>query len=185
MRSLAKPRPFTVIVAVVLCCFVLPACRGDGDSPIATATATVAVATETASPSATAAATATPSIEDQVVEAYLAYWDAYADALLFLDASRVEEVTAEAELERVQAEVESLRADGVAARVRVEHDFSVVDLRPDQAVVVDRFVDRSFYVDPATRQPEVSDVPGQTFQDTFHMRRSEHGWVVVLSERER
>ncbi len=185
MRSRSLLGRLGLAAAVVLGCLVLPACRGDGDSPTPTATATATVATETGTPSATATATPTSSVEDQVAEAYLAYWDAYTDALLFLDASLVEEVTAEAERERVQAEVESLRADGVAARVRVEHDFSVVDLRPDQAVVVDRFVDRSFYVDPATRQPEVSDVPGQTFQDTFHMRRLEHGWVVVLSERQR
>lgn len=171
--------------AVVVGGLVLSACRGDGDPPTPTATATATVATETASASTTAVATPTPSVEDDVAEAYLAYWDAYARALLFLDASLVEGFAAGAELERVRDEIDSLRADGVAARVIVDHDFSVVSLTPDEAVVVDRFTDRSFYVDPETRQPEQSDVVGQPFTDTFHLQLSGSEWVVVASERDR
>lgn len=118
--------------------------------------------------------------------AYLAYWDAYSSALLNLDVTRVEGVASGAELQRIKDEIELLRSQGVAARVVVEHDFAIVQLADRAATVVDRFVDRSFYVDPVTRQPPQGSGEGKVFMDTFQLERLNDGrWLVVRSARQR
>jgi hypothetical protein len=163
------------------------ACGGSADPATPTPTA-ASRATATSAP--TSAATAPPteasaSLEEEIADAYLAYWEAYKAALLNLDASLVEDVAAGEELERIRGQIEGLKADGVAARVVVEHDFAVVQTDEESAVVIDEFLDRSFYVDAVTKQPETSDVEGRRARDVFHFRRGDEGrWVVTLSVRE-
>lgn len=169
--------------AVVLGCLVLTACRGDGDSPTPTATATATVATETASPSATAVATATQSIEDQVAEAYLAYWDAYADAVLNLDATLVEEFATGEELERLRAEVETLDNDGVAVRVVVEHDMLVTLISETEATVIDEVTNNSFHVDATTKEPATAPGSGEVLRNTFFLELIDGRWIVTRGTR--
>jgi len=164
---------------------VTTACRGDGDShtPTATATATAAVATETASPSATAPATPTPSIEDEVAEAYLAYWDAYADAVLNLDASLVEGFATGEELERLRAEVEALERDGVAVRVVVEHDMLVTLVSETEATVIDEVTNNSFHVDATTKEPSTAPGSGEVLRNTFFLELIDGRWMVTRGTR--
>ena len=85
-----------------------------------------------------------------------------------------------------QMEIELLRFQRVAARVVIEHDFAVVQVADRAATVVDRFVDRSFYVDPVTRQPPQGSGEGKVFMDTFQLERLNDGrWFVVRSARQR
>ena len=84
----------------------LAACGGDGDAS-ATPTPTPS---RSATTTGTAPATATVSIEDEVIESYLAYWDQYAAAVLDLNADLVTDLAGPEELARVQGEVEMLRA---------------------------------------------------------------------------
>src|SRR5690606_5310847 len=115
----------------------------------------------------------------EVADAYLAYWDAYSAALLELDVSLVEGHAAGEELERIREEIEMLRADGVALRVVVEHDFAVVAASDSQAAVVDRYVNNSFYVDPVTKDPPTGTGSGDTIQDSFVMEPVDGHWMVI------
>lgn len=176
MNAWAALERSAMAMAVLLGCLVLPACRGDGDSPTATATATAAVAIETATP--------TPSLEDEVAEAYLAYWDTYADAVLNLDASLVEGVAAGEELESIRAEIVALERDGVALRVVVEHDFLVVLTSDTTATVVDEVTNNSFFVDAVTKEPPTAEGSGEILRDQVFMEKVDDRWVAVRSARE-
>jgi len=132
-------------------------------------------------------ATATPSrdaIVAEVSQAYLAYWDAYADAVLHLDITRVERFASGAELEGIREEIETLRADGIAARIRVEHDFDVISVNESSAVIVDEYVNNSFVVDAKTLAPEEADGPGDVIKDTILLERVDGRWVVTRGARE-
>lgn len=175
-----------VLLPALVALVLVAACGGDDDdvapSPTATPTNTPA---ETSTPARTPTATATASLEDEVSEAYLAYWDAYSAALLNLDASLAEGVAAGEELERIREEIEMLRADGVALRVVVEHDFAVVAVSETSAAVVDRYMNNSFYVDPETKEPPTGTGSGDVLEDSFVLERIDGRWVVVQSARQR
>ena len=171
-------------IGVVCAAVVLLACGAGSSTPTPAATA------DPTTPAATAAvptATATPSRDALVAEvsaAYLAYWDAYADAVLHLDIRRVERFAAGAELEGIRTEIEALRADGIAARIRVEHDFDVISVTESSAVIVDEYVNNSFVVDAKTLLPENADGLGDVFKDTVLLERVDGRWVVTRGARE-
>ena len=173
------PRTMTSWGTVVACLSIgaAVACRG-GNSP--------ATVTPTGVPSAaitTATPMPTPPTEAQISAAYLAYWDAYATALLNLDPSLAQGVATGEELERIKQEIADLRGKGVALRVTVTHDFAVVKSSVDGATVVDRYVDRSFYVDPSTKEPQNAEVAGKTITDNFEFTRVDGRWIVIRSRR--
>ena len=88
----------------VIAAIALAACFGGDASPTPTPTATV-VTSPTVAPTEPSV-TATPSLEeiaDEVAEAYLAYLDAYAQAVLHLDISLVEGFATADELESIRA----------------------------------------------------------------------------------
>ena len=160
------------------------ACGSNGGStPEGTPSAMPPTGTSTASVSATP--TSVRSLEDEVRAAYLAYWGAYRAALLELDPSRVEAFAARDELRRVQDEVMMLRAQGVALRVVVEHNVDLIELSPERAVLRDRQVNNSFYVNPTTKEPPTGTGSGEVITDLFVLERTGGRWVVVSSARQR
>lgn len=176
-------RAGTVAVGVV-CAAALVACGGGSSTPAPTATAQPTTATATA---VTPTATATPSRDALIAEvskAYLAYWDAYAAAVLHLDIKRVEGFASGAELASIREEIEKLRADGIAARIRVEHDFDVISVTGSSAVIVDEYVNNSFVVDAKTLAPEDAKGPGNVVKDTILLERMDGRWVVTRGARE-
>lgn len=170
----------TVLTLVSALAGVTAACgRGTGGTSTPSASVTVSP-TVTVTPSATLV----PSSKEQVAAAYLAYWNAYAAALLNLDSKFAESAASGEELGRIRAEIAGLQRDGVALRVMVEHDFAVVEMSGNTAVVIDRYVDKSFNVVPTTKQPETAVVGGKTITDSFDLQRTDTGiWVVVRSRR--
>ncbi len=178
---------FAAVVVIAACVAFTVGCRGDGaestPAPSLTATATASPSlTQTATPTATVSLDAQ---REEVREAYLAYWDAYAAAVLELDISLVEDYATGEELEGIRQEIEDYRADGVAARIRVEHDFEVVSVSDTAAVVIDEYVNNSFYVDATTKLPEDAPGPGEVIRDTVHLKKADGRWVVVRGSRER
>lgn len=178
-------RAAVMSVVWAIATIVLAACGGDA-SPTPTPTATVA-----ASPTVTPTeppATATPSLEeiaDEVAEAYLAYLDAYAEAVLHLDIALVEGFAAGDELESIREEIEMLRADGVALRVVAEHDVTVIDVTGDTALVADEIVDNTFYVDARTLEPPEAEGSGDTYRDLVTLERIDGRWLVTSGARDR
>ena len=158
-------------------------CRGDGGTSTPTSTPTATAATA-ATATATVPIRPTPSPEEEVEEAYLDYWEAYADAVLNLDASLVEGFATGEELERLRAEVETLESDGVAVRVVVEHDMLVTLTSDTAGTVIDEVTNNSFYVDATTKEPSTAPGTGEVLRNTFFLERIDGRWMVTRGVRE-
>lgn len=179
MRQHARTR-FVILAVSLSAVLPLVACDGDDD--------TSETPTTTASPSVTETGTAPPtatvSIEDEVIQSYLAYWDRYAAAVLDLNADLVADVAGPEELARVQGDVEMLRTQGVALRVVIEHNPVVVESSNTTAVVYDEMTNNSFYVDPVTKEPPQAEGTGETLKDTFFLEKVDGQWTVIRSVRQ-
>lgn len=116
----------------------------------ATASAGVAIPTATNSPNAGNKA---------ITQAYLRYWDVYSSALETLDTSHLSEVMTDDELKRAQAYVEQLRAEGHGLKTDVSHHYEVTSMTAETATLDDQLVNRSYLIDPATKQPVGSPEP--------------------------
>lgn len=127
---------------------------------------------------------ADPTLPREVEQAYLKYWEVYSDALLSLDASRVADVAADEELRRIREEVREFRQRNTAVRVRVAHSYGVFDVKEAEAKVIDRVLNRSFAVDPITKQPSERDVEGKYVEDVYLLRKMNGVWKVVESLRQ-
>ena len=161
---------------------LLAACNGGGSQP----------ATPTGEPSPmpspavteTAEATPTPTIEEEVSEAYLRYWDVYSEGLFDLETSRFDEVMRGPRLERAVDEIESLRQDGRAVKIVVENHPVVVKVEGDEAVVFDEYENDSYLIDPETKEPVGDPGTGEVIRDTVTLTRSGQTWKVLDSVRE-
>ena len=161
---------------------LLAACNGGGGEP----TIPAGEPSPTASPAVTATAevTPTPTIEEEVSEAYLRYWEVYAEGLFDLDTSRFGEVMTGPRLERALDEVESLQEDGRAVKIVVENRPVVVQVEGDQAVVFDEYENQSYLIDPETKDPVGDPGAGEVIRDTVTLTRSGETWKVLDSVRE-
>jgi hypothetical protein len=166
----------------IMCAAVLAACGGGSATPSPTPTAEP-TATATASASTATASPSRDAIVAEVSQAYLAYWDAYADAVLHLDITRVERFASGAELASIREEIDKLRADGVALRVVVEHDFAVIDVTGAVALVEDQIVDNTFYVDAKTLDPPTAAGSGDRYRDLVRLERLDGRWTVTSGAR--
>jgi hypothetical protein len=85
--------------------------------------------------------------------------------------------------------IEQDRAEGHAVKTDVQHDFIVLSVQGDEAVVADRYRDRSIFVDPTTHEA----LPGQVAPSPdeapvvnvlYYLQRIDGVWKVVRGERE-
>lgn len=157
---------------------------GCGNSTERDATPTVA-STATPSRSPTVSASPARSPEEEVRVAYLAYWDAYASAVLNLDPSLVAPFAIGEELAGIQQEIEAFRRQGVALRVVVQHTVAVTNVSERSAMVLDRYVNNSFAVDARTKDPPSAPGSGEVIEDVFFLEKVEGRWVVTRSVRQR
>lgn len=173
---LSSLRGASVALLVAVAAVLLLAC-GDGDDtpsePTVVPTATQAVAP-----------TATQTVEEEVREAYLRYWEVYAQALIDLDTAGLADVMTGPRLERALDEVEGLRNDGRAVRVVVENNPLVVEVENDEATVFDEYENSSYLVDPETKEPVDTPPNAETIRDTVTMVRIDGTWKVLDSVRE-
>ena len=165
---------------LVVLTVLLAACNGGGETRDASPTP---AATETPPP--TAAPAATPSVEEEVSQAYLHYWDAYSQALLNLDATLVEDVASGERLQLIRDEIEGLRSQGLALRTVVTHNPVILQASESSAVLYDEIVNNSFYVDPQTQDPPVAPGSGEILRDTYYLESTNGQWMVVRSTRQR
>ena len=173
-------RRFGMVAVLTL---LLTACNGgDGGQSTPSASSTPA-ATQTAAP--TVVPTATPSVEEEVSQAYLHYWDAYSQALLNLDATLVEDVASGERLQLIRDEIEGLRSQGLALRTVVTHNPVILQASESSAVLYDEIVNNSFYVDPQTQDPPVAPGSGEILRDTYYLESTNGQWMVVRSTRQR
>jgi hypothetical protein len=161
-------------VLVVLALFVT-ACNSGVGTRDASPTP---VATHTTVP--TVAPTATPSVEEEVSQAYLHYWEVYAEAVFNLDESRLSEVMTDPDLERAREEVETLRQGGRAAKIVVEHNFVILQLDPvaGTATIRDEYTNNSYEVDANTKEMIGEAPQGNVLTDTYFLVREGGTWRV-------
>jgi len=150
--------------------------RGGGAA--ATAQSTVSV-TPTSIP--TVQPTPTLSPRQQVMQAYHHYWRDYRQALYTLSSSQMSNVATGGELRQVEAQVVSLRRDNRAVRTRVTHHALVVSIRGDKATVYDEILNRSFTIDPVTKQPPQGSNRADLEKDIYFFQRIHGKWKVVKS----
>jgi len=144
----------------------------------ATAQSTVAV-TPTSLP--TVQPTPVLSPRQQVMQAYHHYWRDYRQALYTLSSSQMSNVATGGELRQVEAQVVSLRRDNRAVRTRVTHHALVVSIRGDKATVYDEILNRSFTIDPVTKQPPQGSNRADLEKDIYFFQRIHGKWKVVKS----
>ncbi len=168
-------RGFGIVVAFAL--FVV-ACNGGGDGGGIRTESPTPATTRTATPAATP--TATPSIEQEVSEAYLRYWEVYADAVFNLDETRLSEVMTGPQLQRTRQEIESLRQRGRAAKIVVEHNFFIAELDPvaETATIRDEYTNKSYEVDAQTKEMVGQPAPGTVLTDTYFLLKEGGAWKV-------
>lgn len=123
--------------------------------------------------------TADPTLTKEVEQAYLKYWQVYSDALLNLDTTRLPQVAADKGLSRIEEEIANLRNEKLALRVRVSHSYIIFDVTDSEAKVYDEIFDRSFTVDPVTKNPPDAPVKGGLVKDIFFMQKIGGTWKVV------
>ena len=163
--AVASPAPPTSVVAPVT-------------SPVVSPT------TSNATSPAPSASGDNSSLGQEVAAAYKHYWAVYSDALLNLDTSQVSQVATGDELQRMQQEVAGFRAKNHALRVVVDHHFFVFDVTPTDAKVYDETSDRSYTVDPVTKQPPTGPDQADIEKDIYFLRDIDGTWKVTKSVRQ-
>jgi len=154
-----------------------PSAYQGGGTP-ATAQSTVS-ATPTSLP--TVQPTPVLSPRQQVMQAYHHYWRDYRQALYTLTSSQMSNIATGDELRQVEAQVVSLRRDNHAVRTRVTHHALVVSIRGDKATVYDEILNRSFTIDPVTKQPPQGSNRADLEKDIYFFQRIQGKWKVVKS----
>jgi hypothetical protein len=172
---------------------LLAAGCSDGDSKAAPDTArterttTTGPTTTTAperEPSTTTTAFDPATVEGAVEAAYLKSWDVYADAVynLELDESALAAVFAGDHLETKRNEIRRRIAEGRAALVRVDHDYSINVVDASTALVIDRYQNHQVLIDPLTKRPTEAD-PDEEVDDLVTLSVISGTWKVSLKER--
>ena len=140
------------------------ALRGDGAPP---------PASETNDP------TPTPTdVRAQVEQAYLHAWDVWADALLELDPSGLDEAMTGPALELVTDQVEAQAEINQPVRIRAEHNYRIVMINGTTASVDDQYVNHSVRLDPDTLEP-IEDDPRFEEHRSFTMRLVDGTWKLA------
>jgi hypothetical protein len=140
-------------------------------------TTTVAPATTTTTALVAAEAPA-GSVERDVEDAYLRSWDVYTDAMLRLDPSRLDEVYSGEALDVRTNEIADLAARNTPAVMRVRHDYEIVMVNADDALVLENYLNHSVLVDGTTMQPIEPD-PNKVVKREYVLRRERDGWRVA------
>lgn len=118
-------------------------------------------------------------VKVQVEQAYLRYWGVYADALLRLDASRLEEVLAKEALENHRQQVDELRQKNQPARVSVEHDYVITLVNDTTASVEDNYISHTVALDPETKEPVEKD-PESRVRRSYTLEKVNGVWKITL-----
>jgi hypothetical protein len=142
------------------------ALRGDGGSPPASTS-------ETENP------TPTPTdVRAQVEQAYLHAWDVWAEALLELDPSGLDEALTGPALELVTEQVAAQAEKNQPVRIRAEHNYRIVMIDDATASVDDRYVNHSVRLDPETGDP-IEEDPRFEEHRSFTMRLVDGTWKIA------
>ncbi|MEX2555568.1 MAG: hypothetical protein WEB06_08050 [Actinomycetota bacterium] len=118
-------------------------------------------------------------VRTQAEQAYLQYWDVYAESMLKLDASRLPDVLAEDALQNHRQQVEAQRTKNQPVRIRVEHDYRITVVNENAVSIEDNYRNHSVRLDPKTMQPVEKD-PNERVRTTYTLKEVNGIWKVTL-----
>ena len=163
-------------------------CSGDDGGSTATTERSVTTSPTTSTAPERPASTTTTAydpaaVEGQVEAAYLRSWDVYAAAVydLELDEAALAEVYAGEHLETKRNEIRDRIADGRAALVRIEHDYSVQIVDETTAIVIDQYVNHQVLIDPESKEP-IEEDPNEQKVVAITIRLVDAAWRVARIE---
>ena len=121
-----------------------------------------------------------PSTQDKlaVETAYLHSWDTYADAVLRLDTSQLEQSFIDPILTTTRKEIERRIQQQCPSSVSIEHHITITSLHSTTAELFDDELNHSVLLDPATRAPKEAD-PNQKQRDRVTMQKIGGVWMVA------
>ncbi|MCC6177467.1 MAG: hypothetical protein IT305_19385 [Chloroflexi bacterium] len=120
---------------------------------------------------------------EEIQAAYSTFWEIRAEAAFNLDVSRLPEVLDGPALEREREQIADLQARGVAAVIEAEHEVGLLSLSSEEAELYDEYLNRSYLVDPTTKEPVGAPEPEEVVKVSFRLRKIDGIWKVVDSER--
>lgn len=162
---------------------VLLPTRPVASTPAPTATRAVSLATEqsvgaTSTPAAAATATVDPEFAHEIDAFYRHYWDVRANALLTLDTSNLPAVADGDHLKALERVIGQLKEEKRAIDTRVHHDYILIAASQTTVVLLDRYEDRSVYVDPET-QATLTKPANDHLDEQYELTKVSDGWKVV------
>ena len=113
------------------------------------------------------------------MHAYHRYWQDYSQALYTLNTSHMGDVAIGAELRRVRAEVDGFRRRNDAVRVRVTHHALIVAMKGNTATIYDEVLNRSFLIDPVTKQPPRGSNQADLEKNIYSLKKTDGAWKVI------
>jgi hypothetical protein len=117
------------------------------------------------------------ALERDVEAAYLRSWDVYVDAMLRLDPSRLQDVYSGTALEARRREIAGLARSGTPGQMDVEHDYEIVLVGADNALVLESYLNHSVLLDGRTMEPIEAD-PNEVVKREYVLTREPDGWRV-------
>lgn len=111
-------------------------------------------------------------------QAYLRFWEAWAEANLELDPSLLDEVATGEALEALKESVEVQKARNEPVRIRVEHNYEIAIVDENTASVDDRYINHSQRLDPDTMEP-IEEDPNVQVRKTHTLRKVNGQWKVA------
>jgi len=124
------------------------------------------------------------ALDEPIRQAYLHYWDVYAEAMSTLDTSHLSEVAAGDRLQEAIAEVTDLKAQGRAAKIEVEHHLLIFNVTESTASVHDEYINNSYAIDPTSKSPLGTPGVGERLVDTYSLQKIDGSWKVIRGLRE-
>ena len=120
---------------------------------------------------------------EEIQAAYSRFWDIRTEAAFNLDVSRLPEVMDGPAFEREREQIADLEARGVAAVIEAEHEVGLLTLSPEDGELYDEYLNRSYVVDRATKEPVGTPEPEEVVRVSFRLKKIGGVWKVVDSER--
>lgn len=160
---------------------------GTGNAAISTTEASATTVENSASAQPTPVATNLPAdLANAILQGYTNYWTVRVNAMRDPQDASIDlgSVMAESELAGAQKTLAQYRDAGEAFQSDVKHTIWITDATPDEAVVVDRYVGNTVFLDPSTKEPLGSQPVVQSFSDRFLLKKIEGTWKVVQEEPE-
>jgi hypothetical protein len=118
-------------------------------------------------------------IEPAIWQAYEEFWDARADALYELNAGLLEPRMAGPALERERAGIESLRGQGQAQVIDIDHRAEMIEAVADEGVIYDPYRNRTYRIDATTKQRVEPEFEPETVNIAYLLQPIDGAWKVV------